>query len=143
MTSSTCNGEPASAAADANSPAWAVRAAAGRRLAVAAETPEAADVLHRLLLDERDTGVVQATAEALLARRDVAGLRVVLKALSRAEEFEVADQLAAEVHCDPRRLSGEPGAEEFVQQLRALATDTDEGVREEARRLLPRLPSAY
>ncbi|MFE9574415.1 hypothetical protein ACFYMW_38890 [Streptomyces sp. NPDC006692] len=141
MKAFTWDGELVSAAADANSPAWAVRAAAGRQLAVAAQVPEVAGILHRLLLDDRDTAVVQETAEALLARRDMPGLRAVLKALSRAEEFDVVDQLAAEVDCDPRWLSGEPGGDEFIQQIRALAMDTDEGVRDEAQRLLARVSS--
>ncbi|MEV6733316.1 MULTISPECIES: hypothetical protein [unclassified Streptomyces] len=64
--------------------------------------PEIAEVLQRLLLDAYDTGVVQETAEALLQRRDMWGLRAVLAALARAVDLSVADQLAAEVDCDPR-----------------------------------------
>ncbi|WP_328622658.1 hypothetical protein [Streptomyces sp. NBC_00354] len=139
MTSFAGGGELPTAVRDADSPSWAVRAAAGRRLAAAAEVPEIAEVLQRLLLDAYDTGVVQETAEALLQRRDMWGLRAVLAALARAVDLSVADQLAAEVDCDPRWLSGEPGGNEFFQQLRVLATDTDEGVCEEAQRLLARL----
>ena len=128
----------ARAASDAESPSWAVRAAAGRRLAAAVETPETAHVLHRLLLDDYDTAVIQETAQALLQRRDVQGLRVVVKALSEAEEDDVADQLVSEIDCDDRWLSDEPAGAELIQQLRALALDTDEGVREEAEALLSR-----
>ncbi|WP_369242015.1 hypothetical protein AB5J56_44105 [Streptomyces sp. R21] len=132
------DGELALAASDAESPSWAVRAAAGRRLAAAAEAPGTAQVLHRLLLDDYDTAVIQETAQALLQRRDVQGLRVVLKALSEAKEDDVADQLVLEIDCDDRWLSDEPGGDELIQQLRALTLDTDEGVREEAEALLSR-----
>ncbi|MFE3526507.1 hypothetical protein ACFXOD_33850 [Streptomyces sp. NPDC059161] len=136
MVSHEWDSELASAVSDADSPSWAVRAAAGRRLAAAVTAPETAPVLHRLLLDGQDTAVVQETAEALLRRRDAWGLRVVLKALSDAERDDVADQLVAEIDCDPRWLSGEPGSDELIQQLRDLALDTDGGIREEAQAFL-------
>ncbi|MFB7264026.1 hypothetical protein ACFCXH_18025 [Streptomyces nojiriensis] len=117
--------------ADADSPAWHVRAAAGRRLAAAPRIESVAGVLHRLLLDAEDTGVTSDTAAALLARRDLAGLRAVLAARAVASGEGTADQLAAELDCDPRWATGEDGAE-LIAQLRTLTSDTDPDVRNEA-----------
>jgi hypothetical protein len=89
------------AIADADSPSWSARAAAGRRLAASADLTGVSYVLHRLLLDAQDTGVTQETAEALLARGDTLGLRTVLVALSCAAETWTADQLSAAVDCNP------------------------------------------
>lgn len=139
MTSFEGDAELVAAVQDADSVSWAVRAAAGRRLAAAAEVPKIAEVLQRLLLDAYDTGVVQETAKALLQRGDLWGLRAVLAALGRAEDSSVADQLAAEVDCDPRWLSGKSSGSEFFQQLEVLATDPDEILRAEAQQLLARL----
>ncbi|WP_128984539.1 hypothetical protein [Streptomyces roseicoloratus] len=139
MTSFEGDAELVAAVQDADSASWAVRAAAGRRLAVAAEVPKIAEVLRRLLLDAHDTGVVHETAEALLQRGDLWGLRAVLAALGRAEDSSVADQLAAEVDCDPRWLSGTSGGSAFFRQLEVLAADPDEIVGTEAQRLLARL----
>jgi HEAT repeat protein len=123
---------------EADSPLWSVRAAAGRRLAAAAPVPEVFEVLHRLLLDPDDTGVTQETAEALIQRGDTYGLRVVLAALACAQSFSTADQLLAEIDCDPRWTT-ENGADQLVQQLRELASDEDDGVRGEAQSLLLRM----
>ncbi|MFE2141494.1 hypothetical protein ACFXA3_07010 [Streptomyces sp. NPDC059456] len=124
--------------AEADSPAWHVRAAAGRRLAAAPRIEGVADVLHRLLLDAQDTGVTSDTAAALLARRDLAGLRAVLAARAVASDEGTADQLAAELDCDPRWATGEGGAE-LITQLRKLTSDTSPGVRNEALLRLSRL----
>ncbi|MFE2326712.1 hypothetical protein ACFXD5_22765 [Streptomyces sp. NPDC059385] len=97
-----------------------------------------AGVLHRLLLDAQDTGVTADTAAALLARRDLAGLRAVLAARAVASDEGTADQLAAELDCDPRWATGEGGAE-LLTQLRTLTSDTDPGVRDEASLRLSRL----
>ncbi|WP_107503097.1 HEAT repeat domain-containing protein [Streptomyces sp. DH-12] len=59
----------------ANSPAWSVRAAAGRQLAAAPRTDQAVEVLFRLLLDPDDTAVTRETAQALLERGDTSPLR--------------------------------------------------------------------
>ncbi|MFE2149151.1 hypothetical protein ACFXAO_03835 [Streptomyces lavendulae] len=119
------------AIAAAESPAWSVRAAAGRRLAAAPQIEGVAGVLHRLLLDAQDTGVTSDTALALLARRDLAGLRAVLAARAVASDQGTADQLAAELDCDPRWATGEDG-DELIAQLRTLAADQDPDVRNEA-----------
>ena len=71
-----------------------MRAAAGRFLAAHAEVDDAARILH-LLLDGGDTAVTWATAEALLERGDVLGLRLVLKALAMAADPNVPDWDAA------------------------------------------------
>ncbi|MFD7163657.1 hypothetical protein [Streptomyces violascens] len=130
--------ELSAAVQDADSPGWFVRAAVGRRLATSDKIDEAADLLHRLLLDLQDSGVTQETAEALLGRKDTAGLRCVLLARSQAVEFWTADQLAAALDCDPEWMTTE-GADRLIQQLHELAADDDGGVRDEAQRILSRL----
>ncbi|MET9699542.1 hypothetical protein ABZY31_21815 [Streptomyces sp. NPDC006529] len=117
--------------AAAESPAWSVRAAAGRRLAAVTEIESVAGVLRRLLLDQQDTGVTSDTASALLARRDLAGLRLVLTARAVAPGDGTADQLDAELDCDPR-WTGEEDSSELIAQLRTLASDQDPDVRSEA-----------
>ncbi|MFC8455215.1 hypothetical protein [Kitasatospora sp. NPDC057223] len=121
--------------AAADSPSWSARAAAGRRLAAVPRIGVVADVLHRLLLDVQDTAVTSETAEALLARGDLAGLRAVLAARADATDQWTADQLVAELNGDPRWMTGD-GAAELIRQLRVLAADTDPGVRNEARQRL-------
>ncbi|MFJ8434937.1 hypothetical protein ACIQ9P_26915 [Kitasatospora sp. NPDC094019] len=123
---------------DADSPAWSVRAAAGRRLAMSDRIDEVTDVLHRLLLDARDTGVVQETAVALLEREDTIGLRCVLLARSHASETWTAAEIQATLDCDPAWMVTE-GADRLIERYRALATDQDPGVRDEVQRLLARL----
>ncbi|GAA1980280.1 hypothetical protein [Kitasatospora viridis] len=123
----------------ADSPDWSVRAAAGRQLAAAERLDEVAEVLGRLLLDPLDTAVTQETAVALLARKDTAGLRLVLLARSRAVETWTADEISAELYGDPDWLTPD-GADRMTRQLRDLAAqDDDAGVRDEARRVLARL----
>ncbi|MER7579561.1 hypothetical protein [Kitasatospora sp. NPDC097691] len=127
--------EPTDPLAAADSPSWSVRAAAGRRLAAAPRIEDVADVLHRLLLDDQDTAVTSETAVALLARGDLPGLRAVLAARADAADQGTADQLSAELDCDPRWMTGN-GAGELIRQLRALTSDTDPRVRDEAQRRL-------
>ncbi|WP_327063720.1 hypothetical protein OG715_01850 [Kitasatospora purpeofusca] len=124
--------------AEANSPSWAVRAAAGQRLAAAPLIESVADVLHRLLLDPHDTGVTSDTAAALLARRDLPGLRAVLAARAVASDQGTADQLQAELDGDPRWTTGADG-DELAVQLRTLTSDPDPDVRSEALLRLSRL----
>ncbi|MFF1414465.1 hypothetical protein ACFVX6_32540 [Streptomyces sp. NPDC058289] len=126
------------AIAAAESPSWSERAAAGRHLAAAPQIESVAGVLHRLLLDAQDTGVTSATAIALLARRDLSGLRAVLAARAVASDQGTADQLAAELDCDPRWTTG-PDGEEMIAQLRTLTADRDPDVRNEALLRLTRL----
>jgi hypothetical protein len=142
MVPSETHGDLATAIQDADSPAWSVRASAGRRLAASAETPGTSGILRRLLLDAQDTGVTHETAEALLERQDVHGLRTVLGALARAQETSTADQLSAAVDCDPRWMTDD-GADQLVHQLRELASDEDAGVREESQRLLDSLRRSH
>ncbi|MFD9498992.1 hypothetical protein [Streptomyces sp. NPDC060035] len=118
---------------DAASASWSVRAAAGRRLAAVAEVPEAAETLHRLLLDGRDTFVTQETAEALLERWDVVGLRMVLAAFVAADD-STGDHLDDAI-LNVCRQSQEDG-ERFAVLCSALASDADSAVSEEARKLL-------
>ncbi|MGW7051131.1 hypothetical protein [Streptomyces sp. NPDC054887] len=119
----------------ADSPAWSLRAAAGRQLAASVRINEVADVLLRLLLDAQDTGVTKDTADALLARKDTAGLRHVLLAMSRAADFDTADQISAALNADPAWMTTE-GVDRLIRQLRELTTDDDDGVRDEAQGIL-------
>ncbi|GAA4895397.1 hypothetical protein ACFPM3_16490 [Streptomyces coeruleoprunus] len=123
---------------DAGAASWSVRAAAGRHLATAAELPEVAEALHRLLLDAHDTAVTMETAEALLERRDTRGLRLVLGALTEADE-DTGQELLTSLD----RIHGRSW--EDIARLRHLATeltsDADEAVAAEARGILGRLPS--
>ncbi|MFG2266688.1 hypothetical protein [Streptomyces sp. NPDC048720] len=121
---------------DAESEAWPRRAAAGRQLAAIAGQGEVALVLERLLLDPHDTAVTQETAEALLQRGDLVGLRNVLATLSRAEAWWTADQLDSEVFNHQGWMISDGRRDEFVQQLETLTADEDAGVRLEALRLL-------
>ncbi|MFD5754107.1 hypothetical protein [Streptomyces mirabilis] len=123
---------------NADSPVWSVRAAAGRQLAMSDRLEEVADVIHRLLLDDQDTAVTSETAEALLARKDTIGLRYVLLARSYAAETWTADEIQAALDCDPDWLMTE-GADRLIKQLHELATDGDDGVRDEVQRILARL----
>ncbi|WP_354637484.1 hypothetical protein [Kitasatospora camelliae] len=99
-----------------------------------------ADVIHRLLLDEKDTAVIQATAEALLARKDTSGLRCVLLALSRAASTDAVDEIGAALDGNPEWMTTE-GEDRLLRQLRDLAGDEDLGVRDEAERILAGLRS--
>ncbi|MFF9340734.1 MULTISPECIES: hypothetical protein [unclassified Streptomyces] len=120
----------------ADSPSWAVRAAAGRRLAASADMPGVEGVLRRLLLDEWDTAVTQETAEALLERRDAIGLRLVLGALAVADD-DTADELDAALAC-VFQPSGDAAAQ-LELLCGELASDLDAGVRREAATILLRL----
>ncbi|MFI5705315.1 hypothetical protein ACIA78_35400 [Streptomyces xanthochromogenes] len=58
-------------------------------------------------------------------------MRAVLAALSAAADQGTADQLAAELACDPRWATGQDG-DELIAQLRILAASGDPGVHNEA-----------
>ncbi|MEU2183745.1 hypothetical protein [Streptomyces thermolilacinus] len=122
-----------SARLDAQSPSWAARAAAGRRLAAAAQDPDVVGLLHRLLLDGQDTAVTQETAEALLERWDVHGLRLVLAALAVADD-DTGD------HLDGALGNVCHQSDEDLARLQALASvlvsDADPAVSREAREIL-------
>ncbi|MFG2334279.1 hypothetical protein ACGFMM_32405 [Streptomyces sp. NPDC048604] len=130
--------ELSTALRNADSPDWSVRAAVGRLLAASDKLDEVADVLHRLLLDLRDSAVTHETAEALLARRDTAGLRCVLLASSQAVEIWTMDQLGDALDSHYEWMTTD-GADRLIQQLHELAADDDAGVRDEAQRILSRL----
>ncbi|MFG3137141.1 hypothetical protein ACGFZA_13120 [Streptomyces sp. NPDC048211] len=120
---------------EASSPAWSVRASAGRLLAAASQIEAVAGVLHSLLLDTQDTAVTSETATALLARRDLPGLRAVLAARAQAVDVGTADQLSAELDGDLRWITYD-GHAELIQQLQTLTSDADPEVRDEAQRRL-------
>ncbi len=104
---------------------WAVRAEAGRQLARHAGNPTVDVVLDGLLLDPADTGVSVATAEALLERRDVIGLRVYLSALSRADDdtgYHLRDSLSL-------LMQTRGDVDDLQQRLRDLRSDEDPSVR--------------
>lgn len=122
----------------AASPAWAVRAAAGRQLAMSTRIEEMADLLVGLLLDSQDTGVTQETANALLARKDTAGLRYVLMARSQVTETWTADELSAALDGDPGWMTDD-GTDRLIAQLKELSGDADRGVRDEARGILAQI----
>ncbi|WP_433891971.1 hypothetical protein [Streptomyces sp. CA-111067] len=65
---------------------WGDRADAGHGLAAFAEMQEAAELLLKLVLDPDDTFVTRQTAEALLRRKDKAGLTTVASALAVADD---------------------------------------------------------
>lgn len=78
------------------------------------------------------------TAEALLERGDVYGLRAVLRALACTQDLGTADQLGAALDCDPHGWT-EAGADRRVRQLRELTSDEDAGVRAESAAVLASL----
>jgi hypothetical protein len=96
-------------------------------------------VLERLLLDAHDTAVTQETACALLERKDMYGLRAVLSARSRAEEWWTADELDAAIDTDPRWMADVEETAELIGQLVSLSSDDDTATRNEAHRLLRRV----
>ncbi|MEV6247353.1 hypothetical protein AB0M38_14270 [Streptomyces sp. NPDC051742] len=119
---------------DARSDSWALRAAAGRRLAASAEDPAAAEVLRKLLLDGQDTAVTRETAEALLERWDVHGLRLVLAAFADADDntADYLDGAISDVCCQ---------SDEDFERLRELvstlpAADADPVIERQAARIL-------
>jgi hypothetical protein len=133
--------ELVAAVRDAGDTSWSVRVAAGRCLAAAAHVRSVAEVIAGLLLDDGDTAVCQETGEALLRRRYVDGLRLVLAGLAAAlmpgcPESTIAGHLYGAAAGDPRWLSDQ-GRQEFIEQLEQLLHDPDASVRQQARRLLP------
>ncbi|GAA1696960.1 hypothetical protein GCM10009745_48900 [Kribbella yunnanensis] len=65
---------------------WQDRADAGRALASFAEMPESQEPLLHLVLDVDNVFVTRVTAEALLARKDLAGFTIVAQALASADD---------------------------------------------------------
>ncbi|WP_411107681.1 hypothetical protein [Streptomyces sp. cmx-4-9] len=133
MTLSEIDNELSSALQDARSASWSVRAAAGRRLAGSAEEAGVADVLHRLLLDSQNTAVTRETAEALLERGDICGLRMVLVALSSADDgtSDYLDGAINDVCCQ-----SEEGLAQLKELSSVLVSDADDSISNEASRIL-------
>ncbi len=65
---------------------WEGRAGAAQRLGPVAGEPEADEHLMRLFPDAEDTAVSQAAANAVLGRRDLAGLRLFATAFVLTDE---------------------------------------------------------
>ncbi|MEU5211091.1 HEAT repeat domain-containing protein [Streptomyces sp. NPDC020742] len=122
----------AAALAEASSPSWAQRVRAGRALAGFAGSPEAAEVLVRLLLDAEDTAVTRQTAEALAQVGTVAAIRLIALAIAGADDSRF-DWLQAGVYDALVEPDGVPdlvaawvGLEAVCAQL---ARDPEEAVR--------------
>jgi hypothetical protein len=80
-------GPPAESIAAADSSDWSARVAAGQQLAAWADRDDIAYILRQLLLDRRDTAVVEATCQALLRRNDIHGARLVAEAVTKAHDL--------------------------------------------------------
>lgn len=141
---------PAETIVAADSSDWSTRVSAGQQLAAWADRDDIADVLRRLLLDRRDTAVVEATCQALLRRNDIHGTRLVAEAITKAHDLvrlgldhidhlhdavinhvfsdAPVDQLLA--HCDALTHDPDPttatGATHLATWARLLTTTADE-----------------
>ncbi|HEY8719982.1 MAG TPA: hypothetical protein VIM26_15480 [Pengzhenrongella sp.] len=109
-----------------------VRAAAGVLLASATDLDQVADILIRLLLDQEDTFVTSETADALVDRRDVPGLRLVILALARADDENTANWIW-DALLDPQTY------EELAERTSLLEALTGSDVAATARTVLERL----
>ncbi|GAB3799771.1 hypothetical protein [Micromonospora zhanjiangensis] len=112
------------------------RADAGRALASFAELPAAQEGLLELVLDTADTFVTRETAEALLRRRDGAGLAIVAKALATADF-----QHMSRIHAAVLAVFGvfATDRDDAVRMCKSLILDDDEQVRGGAGELLDML----
>ncbi|MEU8517816.1 hypothetical protein AB0C76_40560 [Kitasatospora sp. NPDC048722] len=117
------------------SPSWSDRANAGRQLAAHADVPEVAEVLLRLLQDGHDTAVTQETAEALLRRRDLRGLRLVLVAFAGAD-VDTVDHLGDAILNVCLQSDEDQEYFEGLATVLASAAEPDEAARTEAAHLL-------
>lgn len=98
-----------------------MRAAAGVRLAGTRDLDSASDTLLALLHDPENTFVTQETAEALAARRDSVGLRLLLRAFSGADElgrYYIRDAII-----DPPAGVDYPAADPLMEERRLLLDD--------------------
>ncbi|MFI5916674.1 hypothetical protein [Dactylosporangium sp. NPDC051541] len=116
----------------AGSSAYQDRADAGRALASFAELPEAVPQLRRLLLDADDTFVTLVTADALLRRKDPAGLALVARALTDADDNH-ADWISTAVQNVYMIYASERDA--AVRICNALLEEPDPGIRQGAAHL--------
>ena len=101
---------------------WQERSAEAATLAARAGEAEPGARLVALLLDPEDTAVSQAAAEALLARRDTAGLRLFVSAFGQAEE-DTRNKLGDCLYDEPDLWSS------VKQVLARLADDDNPAVR--------------
>ncbi|NEA76082.1 hypothetical protein [Streptomyces sp. SID13588] len=109
------------------------RADAGHGLAGFAEMQEACGPLLELMLDPGDTFVTRVTAEAVLRRKDRAGLAIVASALAVADEnhsdwIHTAVDDVFSIFADDR--------EDAIQLCEEMTRDTDGRVALGARQLL-------
>lgn len=111
----------ADALASANDARIEVRAAAGVVLASTPDLDTVTDTLMRLLLDPDDTFVTSETAQALVGRRDVPGMRLVISALARADEENTANWILDAV-LYPKTLEEHAAR---TTSLKALTTEPD------------------
>lgn len=132
MPSSASGGVPAAAIEAASSPSWPARAAAAPRLAPHAGVGSAAAVLERLLLDPENTFVTRVTAEVLLRQGSLAAVRLVARAVARADDHH-ADWLQTAAHDVARPPA--TAARAVSAACAALTEDPDEPVRRGAREL--------
>lgn len=123
---------------DGLSPSWSVRAAAGPRLAPHVGVASAAAVLERLLLDPENTFVTRVTAQALLRQGSLAAVRLVVRAVARADDNH-GDWLQTAAH-DVAWPPGEAGRA-VAAACAALADDPDGDVRRGAAEVAEWVPA--
>jgi hypothetical protein len=109
---------------------WQERSAEAQRLGPLAGNGHVDERLLELLLDPQDTAVSQAAADALLARRDVPGLRLYAHAFGTAEE-DTRNKLGDCLYDDQGTLWAD-----VRRLLPALGTELSEPVRRGAEALL-------
>jgi hypothetical protein len=131
--------------AAANSPDWRTRMASGRRLADAADHPDAEQAVTRLLHHPGDTAVLDAIAQQLLRRNDLHGLRLIAREWGNPADVEHLDHIYAEV---TDHLNPDGPIQHFLDLTATLTNDPDPTVRagarqlhEEATRWLPPSPA--
>jgi hypothetical protein len=126
--------------AAANSPDWRPRAAAGRRLAQAADQPEAAHALTNLLHHPGDTAVLDAVTHELLRRNDLHGLRLIAREWGNPANTEHLDHIYGQITI---YLHPDGPIQDFVDLTAALTNDPDPAVRAGARQLHDRQAHSY
>ncbi|WP_340539153.1 hypothetical protein [Nocardioides sp. GXZ039] len=113
---------------------WQERAALGEELAAQLDRPGAEQQIMALLLDPDDTAVTYRTARALLERRDLRGVRLVLSAEARADANH-AEWLGAAF--SNFRADGLGAADDHLRSaLRSVALDGDRELADAAADLL-------
>jgi hypothetical protein len=110
------------------------RAGVGEQLAGAAGEPDVDERLLSLLLDPQDTAVTYRTALALLERRDLAGLHLIVKADALAGD-DTGQWLSDAIGAFRARSLGRDD-DFLLSTLTELVGDGDESVQRSARGLL-------